>query len=161
MATALNDANEVVHATRRAALLCKAGIDEIDEKALALVRQFLESQEWIPEYKVDIEPYVISFCARADLALQWLHYGRSARGAAIGFNPEALETKPFDLVQVLYDPAEQDAFLSDILRACFDTLVARADLVDPNELDDLSRVTAHIAPQSSIGGRGAVEGFDL
>jgi hypothetical protein len=98
------------------------------------------------EYRIDIEAYVVSFCARADLALQWLHYGRSGSGAALGL-ASGLEVKPFELVPVLYNVSEQDRFLTRILRAVFEVYSTHTHHVGEAEREEFDSVAAHIAAQ--------------
>lgn len=146
LATSLNDATEVVYAADRTCRLCKEGIPGIDPSFLKRVREFIGSRQWLPEYRVDIEAYVVSFCARADLALQWLHYGRSGSGAAIGL-ASALEVKPFDLVPVLYDPDLQDRLLATILDTVFKMYSKHVKSIDAAERDEFDAVAPHIAAQ--------------
>jgi Protein of unknown function (DUF2971) len=56
---------------------------------------------------VDADPFVVSFCTTADRAAQWLHYGRSGTGYALGFETARLACEPFELAKVIYDSAEQ------------------------------------------------------
>ena len=66
--------------------------------------------------------YVVSLCRRPDTALQWLHYGRSGAGVAIGFKTSHIERVPFRLSQVLYDRARQVEWCRSIVAAVDDAL---------------------------------------
>jgi hypothetical protein len=147
LATALNDATEIVYCIHRACDLCDRGVDGIPGVFLERVKRFLVQRDWIPRYRIEFDAYVVSFCARADLALQWLHYGRSGSGCAIAFTTEGIEKQPFDLVSVIYKPDEQDEVLSEILKTVFKAFAGHIGKVDIGERVDLTRVAAQIAAQ--------------
>ena len=89
---------------------------EIDTKTLSLksLDVALDRQRW--------RVYVVSLCRRPDTALQWLHYGRSGAGVAIGFKTSHIERVPFRLSQVLYDRARQVEWCKSIVAAVDDAL---------------------------------------
>jgi hypothetical protein len=61
-------------------------------------------------------------------ALQWLHYGRSGTGFAIGYDPSVLAST-FRLIRVRYAPSEQDDYLCSIIRAVSDAYEVQKGLL--------------------------------
>jgi hypothetical protein len=89
----------------------------------------LEAQSW--------HVYVISFCARSDTALHWLHYGRSGVGAAIGFNAAEVQRTPYRLCPVLYDRDRQIEWCRTIVAALDQALVTALGQIPGDENRDL------------------------
>ncbi len=64
----------------------------------------------------ELDPYAASFSADDDLLPQWRAYCRNGRGVAIGASFETLrDNKSMIFVRVVYDPAEQRRFITDML----------------------------------------------
>lgn len=95
--------------------------------------------------QIELRAYVISFCARADRALHWLHYGRSGTGAAIEFDAVAVRKSPFDLVKVIYEPVEQAALVDSVISRTATCLEKHLPTIPEVEKDELMKVAAHIA----------------
>ncbi len=57
--------------------------------------------------KIEEFPLVISFCGHCRKAGQWLHYGRSGGGVALGFKPTIAASVTMDLSPVDYDRESQ------------------------------------------------------
>jgi hypothetical protein len=112
---------------------------------LQRVETFLDRSKSPAEWGMEWRAYIVSFCAVADTALQWLHYGHNGSGVAIGFDAELIEVKPFDLFPVLYDMGQQDALLRDILVTIDDLLVKLVPTVPPQDRDLLVLMASDLA----------------
>lgn len=66
--------------------------------------------------------YIISFCENLNLAGQWLHYGRSGFGVAVGFYPEHLTQAPYDLFRIVYPQEHQVEAIRAIIRTIDESL---------------------------------------
>jgi hypothetical protein len=116
LATGLNDNLEVQYGLLRAERLLRAGRPGgIDPAFLTRVAYYLNSKNTSIDRLVEFDAYVISFCAREDLSVHWLHYGKSGTGCAIRFDTERLIHPPFDLTQIIYDETRQDQFIEAII----------------------------------------------
>jgi hypothetical protein len=147
LATSLNDATEVLYATKLAAEICAAGLPGVDRRYLHQIGHYLRTRQWIERFRLEIEPFVVSFCARADLALQWLHYGRSGKGVALGFTGAELEQSPYDLIPVLYDRAEQENLLKSVISTAYETITSQFAGVPSEIHEPMLVVASHIAAQ--------------
>jgi hypothetical protein len=63
----------------------------------------------------DSRAYVTSFCANADEALHWNHYGRSGTGMAIAFETKGLDADSWSLCPVIYEHSQQDRLLRTLV----------------------------------------------
>jgi hypothetical protein len=123
LATGLNDNLEVQYGLLRAERLLQAGRpDGIDPLFLKRVAYYLNPKNTITDSVVEIDAYVISFCARMDRSVHWLHYGKSGTGCAIGFSTEKLIHPMFALTQIIYDEARQDQFIESIIETEWSTM---------------------------------------
>jgi hypothetical protein len=136
----LNDASEVQHGVALARAVLAQEPADVDESFRACVVKFLNPAEADSVFRIEWRPFVVSFCARADLAVHWLHYGRDGTGYAIGFK-EGIEQSPFELFEVVYDTAEQTAQILDFTRAMF---AALQDISRSIAVPGLSDVAAHM-----------------
>ncbi len=110
LATSLNDQSEIWYGVQRARLV----LPQLDAPAGfrdALAEQIEELTGEAAAQDARWRVYLVSFCAHADKAPHWLHYGRSGTGVAIGFDARVLERPHFNLYPVLYDAEQQDALL--------------------------------------------------
>jgi hypothetical protein len=112
LSTSLNDSSEGVYALDFVA-------EELRCKAIQLTH--LDAHELIEDCSQrdiarGLRVFVCSFCAAREAA-QWLHYGRSGTGIAIGFASDELYRldSTFYLYQVRYDRTEQHRLISAIL----------------------------------------------
>lgn len=149
LATALNDESEVRYGVTRARNLLKNGAFSAGPAFLAKVEHFLDLKN--PPLTMGLEfeacdAYVISFCARVDSSLHWLHYGRSGRGFAIAFDTRGLKRSPFELAPVIYDEARQDRFLGSIVESVWNCLQGH-NLGDP--ASKISSVLFNVAAHST------------
>jgi hypothetical protein len=110
-----------------------------------MIGHFLDTSNVRAEYQLELRAYVISFCARVDLALHWLHYGRSGTGVAVGFDGTAVQRPPFDLFQVTYDPEEQHAIVNSVIEGTAECLQRSLANVSVAERDALIEVAATAA----------------
>jgi hypothetical protein len=69
------------------------------------------------EMSYDVSEFVVSFWARCDKAGQWLHYGRSGTGVALGFGAELESVVQRDLMRIDYDRNSQTARLGRLVDA--------------------------------------------
>jgi hypothetical protein len=86
------------------------------------------------EFYTIVEAYLLCFCANGDLLSQWRGYGQQG-GYAIGFDPSSfghlIETGHVMLVPILYDEAEQDRLLRELVarwRSAFKDIPAAEDV---------------------------------
>jgi hypothetical protein len=141
LATSLNDASEGSYALE----LAEKAVSEFDDAPLFAnrVKEFLNPSADAAQRAVWY-PFVASFCARADSALHWLHYGRQGTGVALGFRTEQLESSGFELLQVLYDPNEQKALVHAVLKNVIEALRQTDDDAVANPENGWFDVAAHI-----------------
>lgn len=82
-----------------------------------LVRKVFNGDLGLLPARFDQRVYLSSFCARADRAIHWLHYGRTGTGVAIGFDSKQLQaTTQTYFCKVKYEASEQDAILFEVVR---------------------------------------------
>lgn len=142
LATALNDISEMTCGVERGRALLKGGTLHSRALDLQQVETFLDRTKSPKEWQSDWRAYVISFCAVADTAMHWLHYGRKGLGVALGCDSAHLEQKPFELFPVLYEPNEQDAFLKSVIEAIDSELVNVLATAHVNERTFILRLAA-------------------
>ena len=118
LATALNDAEEVRHGIE----IGKAVVANRLVKAVTPYDQILADCLNDPtrahfRMSYDVSEFVVSFCAQCDKASQWLHYGRSGTGVALGFAAELEQVVQRDLRPIDYDRVSQTARLGRLIDA--------------------------------------------
>lgn len=145
LAASLNDPSEVIHGIQTARNYIDGYTGPNDVGFVRSIGPLLDLSNVPSHLRIELSPYVISFCARTDRALHWLHYGRSGTGAAIEFDGNAIRKSPFDLVRVLYDLTEQTTFIESIINATATRLVSALPSVQETERVDLTKVAAYIA----------------
>lgn len=144
-APSLNDPSEVRYGLACARDHIERYAGPVDQTFVRMIGPFLELSNVPVEYQIELRAYVISFCARVDRALHWLHYGRSGTGVAIGFDAGTVQKRPFDLIKVVYDPAEQRAIIDAVIEAMGECLLRNLPNFTGTQRDDLIAVAAHIA----------------
>jgi hypothetical protein len=96
LATSLNDPSEVRYGLDLACDLFRKG-------QITATHFSLDGMEKLVAARADeSRAYIVSFCGNLNLAGQWLHYGRSGSGVAVGFYPERLTKPPYDLFHIVY-----------------------------------------------------------
>jgi hypothetical protein len=109
---------------------------------LALLTYLRDPSTAPATHQFEMDPLVVSFCGHCDRSGQWLHYGRSGRGVALGFSPALAQAVGYDLVPVDYDASSQRKKMNALI-----DIGARAlSEEDPTVLHDQNIVfrTAHI-----------------
>lgn len=148
LATNLNDSSEIRYGIELARALLEEGAVPGPSQFWRWVRYYLDPAIPPPATRLRWHSYLVSFCGRADSAIHWLHYGRSGTGVAIGFEASSVAREPFDLVEVVYDPAVQREFVIALLAA----VQSKFDILQPGASADehhpLFGTAAHIAAQA-------------
>ncbi len=116
LANALNDKSELQYGRDLIETLLEAGKLPIVALPLVKLNEALERQSW--------RVFVFSFCARIDTALQWLHYGRSGSGVAMGFRSALLNQPGYRLYPVEYERRRQVRLLVDAVSSADRALAA-------------------------------------
>lgn len=155
LATGLNDALEVGHGVSVAMKLLNERIRKREsEYDTALIGFLLDPSAAPPAVQIEMFPLVTSFCARCDKSGQWLHYGRSGRGVAIGFSPELARVVSYDLVRVDYSPESQRLRMLRLIEAGAKAIDSDTRAASRDEHIQRARRTAHIVslhvPQLSV-----------
>ena len=89
--------------------------------------------------------YIVSFCGNLNLAGQWLHYGRSGSGVAVGFYPERLTQPPYDLFRIIYRQDAQVEAINTIVRTIDESLGELLPTIeDERQRDRLKAVAADL-----------------
>jgi hypothetical protein len=146
----LNDLSEGVHGRRR----CKRFLEQYQGSSpkdlfARLVLRLLDPANSPPPLEIDIQPYVVSFCARKDGAIHWLAYGREGTGLAIDFDPwglvpaDAGKDLGFELAPVIYKRAEQVKVFADLLDAVWAVLPGATAGLGPHDEKFLRHYAAH------------------
>lgn len=147
LATASNDASEMVYGADMAKAIIDAHVEADERYESALSAYLLDpTLAPVPDVQHHVRAFVASFCETCDKSGQWLHYGRSGRGAALGFTCELAEGK-YDLVKVDYDAASQARRMAALIEV--GRLNLREAGVDPSGAEDavedaLVLIAAHI-----------------
>ena len=87
---------------------------------------------------------MVSFCKHINKSGQWLHYGRSGRGVAIGFASSIAATVKYDLVEVDYQIDSQRTRMLRLLQVGAAALEKDLQSVPPQQRAAIARRTAHI-----------------
>jgi hypothetical protein len=72
----------------------------------------------------------VSFCGNLNVAGQWLHYGRSGSGVAVGFYAGLLTTAPYSLFRIVYRKEDQVEAIRSIIRTIDESLGELLPLID-------------------------------
>jgi Protein of unknown function (DUF2971) len=121
LATSMNDPSEIRFGLELAHKL----FDE--RKVVARHVDLSQVDALAAQAATEARAYVVSFCQNLNLAGQWLHYGRSGSGVAVGFYATRLVREPFALFRVLYDEAEQ----MQLLRSVVESVDNALDEIEP------------------------------
>jgi len=146
LATALNDSLEVRHGISIAEEVLEDRLRrEVTEYDLRLL-EFLRAPSAAPaEVRYEIFSMVVSFCSHCDRSGQWLHYGRSGRGFAIGFSSEGAKALGYDLIQVDYSPDSQRRRMASLIGAGAQALkLCALEARNPEEAAKRALGAAHI-----------------
>lgn len=140
LATSLNDPSEVRYGLD---LAC----DLFQRRIFTATNFSLDGMDRLVAARADeSRAYIVSFCGNPNLAGQWLHYGRSGSGVAVGFYPERLTQPPYDLFRIVYRRETQIEAISTLVRTIDESL---ADLLptieDERQRDRLKAVAADVA----------------
>jgi hypothetical protein len=101
LATTLNDCQEIRYGVALAEEVIEKRLlgrrDEYHSSLLTYVRTpHLAPKEVQFEYYA----FIAAFCKTCSKSGQWLHYGRSGRGVAIGFSPAIAAAVKYELVEI-------------------------------------------------------------
>lgn len=116
LATSLNDPSEVRYGLDLACDLFQRRIITAQNFSLAGIDELVATRA------AESRAYIISFCGNLNLAGQWLHYGRSGSGVAVGFYPERLAQPPYDLFRIVYPVDAQIEVIRAIVQTIDDSL---------------------------------------
>jgi hypothetical protein len=128
LATALNDAEEVRHSIS----IAKVVVADRLVNAATPYEQILIGCINNPtreHFNMSFEAFefVLSFCAQCDKASQWLHYGRSGTGVALGFAPELADVLAYfvemKLMPIDYNGDSQKARIERLIDAGYRVLM--------------------------------------
>lgn len=97
--------------------------------------------------------YIVSFCGNLNLAGQWLHYGRSGSGVAVGFYPERLTQPPFDLFRIVYRHEAQLEAINTIIRTIDESLGELLPTIDDERQRDRLKAVARDVAADHCGWR--------
>jgi hypothetical protein len=140
LATSLNDPSEVRYGLDLACDLFRKG-------RVTATNFSLDGMEKLVAARADeSRAYIVSFCGNLNLAGQWLHYGRSGSGVAVGFYPERLTQPPYDLFRIVYRQEAQAEAINAIVRTIDETLGELLPTIeDESGRDRLKAVAADLA----------------
>jgi hypothetical protein len=140
LATSLNDPSEVRYGLDLACDLFRNG-------RVTATNFSLDGMEKLVAARADeSRAYIVSFCGNLNLAGQWLHYGRSGSGVAVGFYPERLTQPPYDLFRIVYRREAQTEAINAIVRTIDETLGELLPTIeDESGRDRLKAVAADLA----------------
>jgi hypothetical protein len=145
LATTLNDALEVRHGVDLAVDILRERLSrEVTEYDSALLAYLIDPTSAPKEVQFEMLPLVVSFCKRINKSGQWLHYGRSGRGVAIGFASSMAATVKYDLVEVDYRIESQRERMLRLLQVGSAALEKDLQNVPPEQKVAIARRTAHI-----------------
>ena len=115
-ARCMNDAGEVSYAVRLAKEILEEGSDRARSDMRQAASRYLDPQNIESHIRLEIDPFVVSFCSSGSESSQWLHYGRGGDGYALGFDADGLRPAA-DLIKVIYDRDQQRSTLTRIIDA--------------------------------------------
>ena len=140
LATSLNDPSEVRYGLDLACDLFRKG-------TITATNFSLDGMDKLVAARADeSRAYIVSFCGNLNLAGQWLHYGRSGSGVAVGFYPERLTQPPYDLFRIVYRHDAQVEAIDAIVRTIDDSLGELLPTIeDEHQRDRLTAIAADLA----------------
>jgi len=108
LATTLNDCLEIKYGIDLAVKLLRERLLKQNTEYEAALLGFLLDPSTSPHgEKINMMPFVVSLCCRIDKSSQWLHYGRSGQGLAIGLSSQIAKEVGYDLIQIDYSVDSQ------------------------------------------------------
>lgn len=88
-------------------------LEGLDKKFLDHVDAYLSPKQF------NSHPVISCFSKKPDVLSQWRGYADNAQGWSIGFNARAIAAMPISLLEVVYDPSQQDAEVTNFLAAMY------------------------------------------
>jgi len=156
-AKSLNDASEIRYgiemATKYLQEVAAATDNRSSREFLETTLRYLCGQDTRPVTRLDIETFVVSFCADTERSGQWLHYGRSGTGYALGLDSNGLQNEHRKLIRVLYQIPEQQRLVGDAVALIQTRFLG---LAEGRTDDDQSRIVALAADICSLTLRALV-----
>ncbi len=145
LATTLNDSLEVRYGVELAVgLLQEWGKSDTATLYHSSILEYLKGSPIAPNLtQAELAPYVVSFCGRPVKSGQWLHYGRSGHGVAIGFSPSLAATVNYDLFKVDYTEQAQRASMLRLFQAGASAIASEERHLTVDELGRTARMTAY------------------
>jgi hypothetical protein len=145
LATTLNDSLEVRHAINVAVRLLEDRMRTRLTIYDSALHQFLLDPSAVPQgVRYEIDPFVVSFCGRPEKSGQWLHYGRSGRGVALGVSASIAQTVKYSLIRIDYTIHSQRERILRFVEARAATIKAAGLSREDERQVALARTTAHI-----------------
>jgi hypothetical protein len=131
-ASCMNDAREILHGKDLGRSIVADRLQTGPDSRFSTIwknaiAHFDGASDVPPVLQIQFDAFAVSFCARDNRSVHWLHYGRGGHGFAVGLDPKALELPNWSLVPVTYDETAQ----REMLGAVFDKIEkTAAELVD-------------------------------
>ena len=139
LATSLNDPSEVSYGLDLACELFRQRTITAQNFSLDGVDTLVGTRA------AESRAYIISFCENLNLAGQWLHYGRSGSGVAVGFYPEHLTQAPYSLFRIVYHREHQIEAIRTIVRTIDESLNEFLPTIeDESQRDRLKKIAADV-----------------
>lgn len=139
LATSLNDASEIRYGVDLTVELLRERLANRQSDFDAAALGFLLDPSSAPKAnQYELFPFVVSFCKHCAKSGQWLHYGRSGHGVALGFSPDIATALGMDLCSVDYDPQSQRTRIASLLDSAHAAL-------GPSPTQEQIREGAHLA----------------
>lgn len=140
LATSLNDPSEVRYGLNLACALFDRGSITAEHFSLVGI------DDLVARRAAESRAYIISFCENLNLAGQWLHYGRSGSGVAVGFHPGHLTRTPYELFRIVYPQDRQIDLIRGIIETIDNSLAELLPTIDDDvQKERLSKVASDIA----------------
>ncbi len=144
LATTLNDSLEVRYGLDLAVAVLqeriKRGTTWYDS---FLLEYLLDSSVPPKQAQAELAPYVVSFCGRPGKSGQWLHYGRSGHGVALGFSSSIAPAVHYDLFRVDYTRQSQEESMLRLFQVGASALEAGGTHLTAEEQTSTARMTAY------------------
>ena len=145
LVTTMNDSLEVRYGLDLAVRLLQAQTNIRATQYDSTLLNYLVDPSTVPkELQIELSHFVVSFCGRPGKSGQWLHYGRSGHGVAIGFSSSIAETVRYDLLKVDYIPDSQKNSILRLFRAGTSAIEAHSERSDNEEKAVIIGMTAHL-----------------
>ncbi len=91
----------------------QAALEGIDTDFFDHVDAYLSPKQ------LNSHPVISCFSKQPDVLSQWRGYADNAQGWSIGFSGRAINAMPITLLEVVYDPSQQDAEMRNFLAAMY------------------------------------------